>query len=74
MKHRANMALVFGVQEPADDFFIYSEPGGKTHFARTAAEPVVVELSGSGPTDTVYFDAANDPSQHRQQAALQARD
>jgi quercetin dioxygenase-like cupin family protein len=53
---------------------VYSEPGGKTHFARTAAEPVVVELSGSGPTDTVYFDAANDPSQHRQQAALQARD
>lgn len=53
---------------------VYSEPGGKTHFARTTTEPVVVELSGYGPTDTVYFDAADDPSLHRPQAALQARD
>jgi len=53
---------------------VYSEPGGKTHFARTTAEPVVVQLSGYGPTDTVYFDAADDPTRHRQQAALQARD
>jgi len=40
---------------------VYSEPGGDNHFARTGADPVVVEISGYGPTDTRYFDAANDP-------------
>jgi hypothetical protein len=28
------------------------------HFARTGADPVVVQISGYGPTDTHYFDAA----------------
>jgi quercetin dioxygenase-like cupin family protein len=40
---------------------VYSEPGGQTHFARTENEPVVVEISGYGPTDTRYFDPINDP-------------
>ncbi len=40
---------------------VYSEPGGDNHFARTGADPVVVEISGYGPTDTHYFDAVNDP-------------
>jgi quercetin dioxygenase-like cupin family protein len=40
---------------------VYSEPGGDNHFARTDAEAVIVEISGYGPTDTRYFDAANDP-------------
>ena len=42
---------------------VYSEPGGvqHNHFARTGADPVIVHISGSGPTDTRYFDAANDP-------------
>jgi quercetin dioxygenase-like cupin family protein len=40
---------------------VYSEPGGDNHFARTDADPVIVEISGYGPTDTRYFDAANDP-------------
>jgi uncharacterized RmlC-like cupin family protein len=40
---------------------VYSEPGGVNHFAQTADEPVQVEISGYGPTDTRYFDAANDP-------------
>lgn len=53
---------------------VYSEPGGKTHFARTTTEAVVVQLSGYGPTDTVYFDASDDPTHHRQEAALRARD
>ena len=35
---------------------VYSEPGGATHFARTGAEPVLVEISGVGPTDTRYID------------------
>jgi quercetin dioxygenase-like cupin family protein len=40
---------------------VYSEPAGQTHFASTDNEPVVVEISGYGPTDTRYFDPANDP-------------
>src|SRR6266566_2962944 len=40
---------------------VYSEPGAVTHFAQTDAEPVLVEISGFGPTDTRYFDPANTP-------------
>ncbi len=41
---------------------IYSEPGTpQRHFARTGAEPVVVQITGAGPTDTQYFDPADDP-------------
>jgi quercetin dioxygenase-like cupin family protein len=40
---------------------VYSEPGAVNHFARTDADPVIVQISGYGPTDTHYFDAANDP-------------
>src|SRR6266851_953032 len=40
---------------------VYSEPGAVTHFAQTGAEPVLVEISGFGPTDTRYFDPANTP-------------
>jgi quercetin dioxygenase-like cupin family protein len=40
---------------------VYSEPGGRNHFARTDAEPVIVQVCGVGPTDTRYFEAANDP-------------
>jgi len=42
---------------------VYSEPGGVNHFARTTDTPVVVLISGSGPTDTRYFNPADDPSQ-----------
>jgi len=41
---------------------VYSEPAAVHHFARTASEPVVVQLSGYGPTDTHYFDGANEPA------------
>jgi quercetin dioxygenase-like cupin family protein len=40
---------------------VYSEPGGDNHFARTDSDPVIVQISGYGPTDTRYFDSANDP-------------
>jgi quercetin dioxygenase-like cupin family protein len=40
---------------------VYSEPGHVNHFARTDDAPSIVQISGYGPTDTVYFDAANDP-------------
>ena len=40
---------------------VYSEPGGVDHFARTAQDAVVVQISGFGPTDTRYFSPADDP-------------
>ncbi len=42
---------------------VYSEPGGvgHNHFARTDKDAVVVHISGYGPTDTHYFDPANEP-------------
>lgn len=43
---------------------VYSEPGGNDHFARTEDDAVVVEISGYGPTDTRYFDPADDPTTH----------
>ena len=45
---------------------VYSEPGRKNHFAQTAATAVVVEISGYGPTDTKYFDPANEPVANKQ--------
>jgi hypothetical protein len=41
---------------------VYSEPGGGNHFARTGAEPVLVEISGVGPTDTRYVNPADAPA------------
>jgi uncharacterized RmlC-like cupin family protein len=32
----------------------YTEPAGQSHFAQTGSEPVVVDITGYGPTDTVY--------------------
>jgi len=32
----------------------YTEPSGVAHFAETKADPVVVYITGIGPTDTVY--------------------
>ena len=39
----------------------YSEPAGVAHFARTGAEPVILYISGYGPTDTHYLDESADP-------------
>ena len=41
---------------PAGSF--YTEPAGEPHFAETKAEPVTVYITGHGPTDTVYVEAA----------------
>lgn len=43
---------------PAGSF--YTEPPNRPHFARTLAEPVVVHITGYGPTDTSYVDSAPD--------------
>jgi len=44
---------------------VYSEPGKHNHFARTDADLVIVQISGFGPTDTRYFDAANEPKSQK---------
>jgi hypothetical protein len=45
---------------------VYSEPGAVNHFARTTDTAVVVQISGYGPTDTRYFNPADDPeSNHK---------
>lgn len=40
---------------------VYSEPGGANHFARTGEEPVLVEITAVGPTNTHYVNASNAP-------------
>ena len=47
---------------------VYTEPGGRdhNHFAQTTESSVVVQISGYGPTDTVYFDAKNEPGQNKE--------
>jgi hypothetical protein len=32
----------------------YTEPSGVAHFAETKADPVVVYITGNGPSDTVF--------------------
>ena len=44
---------------------VYSESAGVNHFARTDDPPSIVQISGYGPTDTVYFDSSNDPSKKK---------
>jgi len=41
---------------------VYTEPSHAPHFAMTADEPVVVLITGTGPTDTVYENPADDPT------------
>src|SRR5713101_4716523 len=40
---------------------VYSEPGGGNHFARTGADPVLVQITGIGPTDTRYVNPSDAP-------------
>lgn len=39
----------------------YTEPADAPHFARTGASPVVLHITGYGPTDTHYVDPAAAP-------------
>jgi quercetin dioxygenase-like cupin family protein len=41
---------------------VYTEPANEPHFAMTGNEPVIVMLTGTGPTDTVYEKPADDPT------------
>jgi quercetin dioxygenase-like cupin family protein len=44
---------------------VYSEPGGMNHFAGTDAEPVLVQISGFGPTDTQYVNPSDAPKHQK---------
>ena len=55
-KADAEMAL------PAGSF--YTEPSGVAHFAETRAEPVVVYITGDGPSDTQYVKTTAEPARH----------
>jgi quercetin dioxygenase-like cupin family protein len=41
---------------------VYTEPANEPHFAMTSTEPVVVLITGTGPTDTIYENPADDPT------------
>lgn len=41
---------------------VYTEPAGSAHFAMTGDEAVTVLITGTGPTDTVYEKADDDPA------------
>ena len=62
-------AWFFGYGPGADESLVkelppgsfYTEPGGEPHFAMTREKPATVYLSGIGPSDTTYVDAARAP-------------
>jgi pimeloyl-ACP methyl ester carboxylesterase/quercetin dioxygenase-like cupin family protein len=39
----------------------YTEPPGKNHFAATGDDPVIVQITGFGPSSTTYVEASQDP-------------
>src|SRR5262245_6473594 len=40
----------------------YTVPPSTFHFAMTKAEGVTIQITGMGPTDTIYADPKNDPN------------
>lgn len=40
---------------------IYTEPPHRVHFAETRDEPVVLQITGFGPSGTIYADVTKDP-------------
>jgi quercetin dioxygenase-like cupin family protein len=43
----------------------YTEPPGMFHFAMTKTEGVTIQITGTGPSDTVYADPLNDPARQQ---------
>lgn len=41
---------------------VYNEPAGVAHYAYAGAGGVLIQITGFGPSDTAYVDAANDPT------------
>ena len=48
---------------PAGSF--YTEPPNASHFAMTRGETVTIQITGTGPSGTVYVDPANDPARRK---------
>ena len=48
---------------PAGSF--YTEPPNTNHFAMTRGEGVVIQITGVGPSGTVYVNPENDPARRR---------
>ena len=44
---------------------VYSEVENQNHFAMTKVEPVIVEITGYGPSGVTYVNAADDPEKKR---------
>lgn len=44
---------------------VYSEVGGQNHFAMTGKEPVIVEITGYGPSGVTYVNPADDPMKQK---------
>jgi quercetin dioxygenase-like cupin family protein len=44
---------------------VYTEPPNANHFAMTRAEGVTIQITGTGPSGTVYVDPANDPNRKK---------
>ena len=44
---------------------VYTEPPNTNHFAMTRAEGVTIQITGTGPSGTVYADPANDPARKK---------
>jgi quercetin dioxygenase-like cupin family protein len=44
---------------------VYTEPPNAHHFARTGAEGVTIQITGTGPSGTAYADPANDPARKK---------
>jgi hypothetical protein len=40
----------------------YTEPASAAHFAGTQDRQAVVDITGYGPSDTVYLDVSEDPA------------
>ena len=48
---------------PAGSF--YTEPPNANHFAMTRGEGVTIQITGTGPSGTIYADPANDPARRK---------
>jgi quercetin dioxygenase-like cupin family protein len=44
---------------------VYTEPPNANHFARTRAEGVTIQITGTGPSGTAYVNPAHDPARKK---------
>jgi quercetin dioxygenase-like cupin family protein len=44
---------------------VYTEPPNANHFAMTRGDGVTIQITGSGPSGTVYVDPSNDPNRKK---------